>query len=56
MNTKLISISKPEIEGINKAEDLISYCASKYGGSKLRFDLEDKDIDDIVTSCALNWI
>jgi thymidylate synthase (FAD) len=27
MNTKLISISKPEIEGINKAEDLISYCA-----------------------------
>ena len=23
-------------------------CASKYGGSKLRFDLEDKDIEDIV--------
>jgi thymidylate synthase (FAD) len=27
MNTKLISISKPVIEGINTAEDLISYCA-----------------------------
>ena len=27
MNTKLISISKPIIEGINTAEDLIGYCA-----------------------------
>jgi thymidylate synthase (FAD) len=27
MNTKLISISKPVIEGIKTAEDLISYCA-----------------------------
>jgi thymidylate synthase (FAD) len=27
MNTKLISITKPQIEGIDTAEDLISYCA-----------------------------
>lgn len=27
MNTKLISITKPHIEGIDTAEDLISYCA-----------------------------
>ena len=27
MNVKLISITKPEIEGIKSAEDLISYCA-----------------------------
>ena len=27
MKTKLISITKPEIEGINTAEELISYCA-----------------------------
>ena len=27
MKTKLISITKPEIEGLNTAEDLISYCA-----------------------------
>jgi thymidylate synthase (FAD) len=27
MKTKLISITKPEIEGIESAEDLISYCA-----------------------------
>ena len=27
MNTKLISITKPQIEGLDTAEDLISYCA-----------------------------
>ena len=27
MNTKLVSITKPEIEGIDSAEDLIAYCA-----------------------------
>jgi thymidylate synthase (FAD) len=27
MKTKLISITKPEIEGLNTAEELISYCA-----------------------------
>lgn len=27
MKTKLVSITKPEIEGIHTAEDLISYCA-----------------------------
>jgi thymidylate synthase (FAD) len=27
MNVKLISITKPEIEGVNSAEDLIAYCA-----------------------------
>lgn len=27
MNVELISITKPEIKGVNKAEDLIAYCA-----------------------------
>jgi len=27
MSTKLVSITRPEIDGINTAEDLISYCA-----------------------------
>jgi thymidylate synthase (FAD) len=27
MNVKLVSITKPEIEGLNTAEDLIGYCA-----------------------------
>ena len=27
MNVKLVSLTKPEIDGINRAEDIISYCA-----------------------------
>jgi thymidylate synthase (FAD) len=27
MNVKLVSLTKPQIEGINNAEDIISYCA-----------------------------
>ena len=27
MNVKLVSVTKPEVEGIDKAEDIIAYCA-----------------------------